>query len=221
MTFARSWRTATPTLISVIMPVYNTEAEWLRKAIESVRAQWYPYWELCIVDDHSDRAETLAVLEELDDARIRVRRLEENLNIAGASNAALAMARGEYVALLDHDDELTPDALYEVWKAIERQGPDFIYSDEDKLDEAGRYCDPHFKPDFAPDMILSQNYMSHLGVIRKSLIDSVGGFTIGTDGAQDFDLYLKVLERTDKCGAYPEGPVSLAQGAGFDRCVFQ
>jgi len=186
-----------PTLISVIMPVYNTEAEWLLKAIESVRKQWYPYWELCIVDDHSDRAETLAALEALDDARIRVHRLRANKNIAGASNEALAMARGEYIALLDHDDELTPDALYEVWKVVEKTGPDFIYSDEDKLDEAGRYCDPHFKPDFAPDMILSQNYMSHLGVIRKSLIDLVGGFMSGTDGAQDYDLYLKVLERTD------------------------
>jgi GT2 family glycosyltransferase len=188
---------AAPTLISVIMPVYNTEAKWLRKAIESVTAQWYPYWELCIVDDHSDCVETLVALQALGDARIRVRRLEANLNIAGASNEALAMARGEYVALLDHDDELTPDALYEVWKVIERTRPDFIYSDEDKLDEAGRYCDPHFKPDFAPDMLLSQNYMSHLGVIRKLLIEAVGGFTSGTDGAQDYDLYLKVLERTD------------------------
>lgn len=187
-----------PLLISVIMPVYNTGAEWLRRAIGSVQAQWYPYWELCIVDDHSDRAETLAVLEELDDARIRVRRLESNLNIAGASNAALAMVRGEYIALLDHDDELTPDALYEVWRAIEREGADFIYSDEDKLDEGGKFCDPHFKPDFAPDMILSQNYLSHLGVIRRSLAVQTGGFTPGTDGAQDYDFYLKVLELSDR-----------------------
>ena len=187
-----------PALISVIMPVYNSGAEWLRRAIGSVQAQWYPYWELCIVDDHSDRAETVAVLEELDDARIRVRRLESNQNIAGASNAALATARGEYIALLDHDDELTPDALYEVWRVIERGGADLIYSDEDKLDQGGNFCDPHFKPDFAPDMLLSQNYLSHLGVIRKSLAEQAGGFATGTDGAQDYDLYLKVLELTDR-----------------------
>jgi GT2 family glycosyltransferase len=197
-------RIAAPLLISVLLPVHNTPARWLRRAIESVQAQWYPYWELCIVDDCSDRDETKAVLDGLDDPRVRVQRLDRNHNIVGASNAALAMARGDYVALLDHDDELTPDALYEAWKAIEYEAAEFIYSDEDKLDERGRFCDPHFKPDFAPDMFLSQNYLSHLGVIRKPLVDAVGGFTPGTDGAQDFDLYLKVLEHTDKVVHIPK-----------------
>lgn len=193
-----------PPLISVIMPVFNTGATWLRKAIESVQAQWYPYWELCIVDDHSDNEATLAVLSELDDPRIRVLHLDDNLNIAGASNAAVEMTLGVFIALLDHDDELTPDALYEVWKAIDRHGADFIYSDEDKLDESGSFCDPHFKPGFAPDMLLSQNYLSHLGVIRKALVVKAGGFTRGTDGAQDYDLYLKVLELTDNVVHIPK-----------------
>jgi len=191
-------------LISVIMPVYNTGAQWLRKAIESVQAQWYPHWELCIVDDHSDNEATLEVLSGLDDPRVRVRHLDDNLNIAGASNAAVEMTQGDFIALLDHDDELTPDALYEVWKAIDRHGADFIYSDEDKLDESGSFCDPHFKAGFAPDMVLSQNYLSHLGVIRKSLVLRAGGFTRGTDGAQDYDLYLKVLELTDKIVHIPK-----------------
>lgn len=181
-------------LISVIMPVYNTDAAWLTKAIDSVRSQWYPNWELCIADDHSDRPETLAVLGRIDDPRIHVHHLPDNRNIAGASNVALEMASGEYVALLDHDDELTPDALYQAWKAIAEQGADFIYSDEDKLDEQGVPCEPHFKPDFSPEQFLSQNYLCHLAVIRKSLVDRVGGFSTGFDGAQDYDLFLKVLE---------------------------
>jgi GT2 family glycosyltransferase len=143
-------------------------------------------------------------LDSLDDPRIRVRRLEENRNIVGASNVALGLARGEYIVLLDHDDELTPDALCEAWQAIVGQGAEFIYSDEDKLDEKGRFCDPHFKPDFAPDQMLSQNYMSHLGVIKKSLVEAAGGFSPGADGSQDYDLYLKVLELTDKVVHIPK-----------------
>jgi GT2 family glycosyltransferase len=191
-------------LISILMPVYNTRAEWLMRAIASVQAQWYTHWELCIVDDHSNRPETLAVLGALDDTRIRIQRLEKNLNIVGASNVALSMAQGEYIALLDHDDELTPDALYEASKAINKEGAEFIYSDEDKLDEAGKFCEPHFKPDFSPDMLLAQNYMSHLGVMKKSLIERAGGFTPGTDGSQDYDLYLKVSELTDRIVHIPK-----------------
>jgi GT2 family glycosyltransferase len=185
-------------VFSILLPVYNTPEEWLSAAVQSVVEQWYPHWELLVVDDCSDSAATRKLLDSLDDPRIRVQRLETNQNIVGASNVALGMARGEYIVLMDHDDELTPNALYEAAKAIEEQGAEFIYSDEDKLDGRGKSCDPHFKPDFAPDQLLSQNYVSHLGVIKRSLVEQAGGFTPGTDGAQDYDLYLKVLELTDK-----------------------
>ena len=184
-------------LISIIMPVYNVAPKWLALAIASIESQWYTNWELCMVDDKSTDEETLTYLRNIDNPKIKVKFLEENLNISGASNAALALTSGEYIALMDNDDELTPDALYEVVKAI-NIGAEFIYSDEDKLEMDGSYSDPHFKPDFAPDMFLSQNYLSHLGVIKKSLIIQVKGFTLGLEGSQDFDLYLKVLEHTDK-----------------------
>lgn len=181
-------------LISILMPVYNTPVEWLQKAIDSVEAQWYPHWEMCIVDDNSDHPETLDLLDQLQDPRIKLHRLAESGNIVGASNAALAMAEGEYIALLDHDDELTADALYCAWRAIRDEAADFIYSDEDKLDMEGRYCSVHFKAGFSPELFMSQNYLCHLAVMRKALADQVGGFTPGMDGAQDYDLFLKVLE---------------------------
>ena len=193
-------------LISVIMPVYDTDPGWLHEAVESVRGQWYPRWELCIVDDCSGRRDTVEMLQRLaalDDPRIRVQRLPENRNIAGASNAALAMAQGEYVALLDHDDALTPDALYRVWRRLRRDGAEFVFSDEDKLDEQGRYCEPHFKPDYSRVQFLAQNYLCHLSVIRRALLLEVGGFSEGVDGAQDYDLFLKVLERTDRIAHIP------------------
>jgi len=185
-------------LISVVMPVYNVEEKWLEMAIDSLKNQWYPHWELCIADDASTNSETLEFLKSLDDPKIKVIFLEENVNISAASNAALGLASGEYVALMDHDDELTVDALYEMLKVINGSGAEFIYSDEDKIEMDGKFTDPHFKPDFSPDMFLSQNYISHLSVIKKSLIDEVEGWTIGLEGSQDYDLYLRVLEKTDK-----------------------
>ena len=188
---------ASKPLLSIIMPVYNVDPKWLDLAIKSVEAQWYDNWELCIADDKSTNPETIAYLQALDTPKIKVRFMEENQNISGASNAALELVEGDYVVLMDNDDELTPDALYEAVKAINEHNAEFIYSDEDKIEMDGRYSDPNFKPDFAPDMFLSQNYLSHLGVIKKSLIDKAGGFTKGLEGSQDYDLYLKVLEHTD------------------------
>ncbi len=185
-------------LISIVMPVYNVDEKWLHLAIESLKAQWYPYWELCIADDASTKEETLIFLKSLNDPKIKVSFLKQNVNISGASNEALKLASGEYIALMDNDDELTVDALYEVVKSINETNSEFIYSDEDKLELDGRFTDPHFKSDFAPDMFLSQNYISHLSVIKKSLIMNVEGWTVGLEGAQDYDLYLKVLELTDK-----------------------
>jgi len=185
-------------LISIIMPVYNVDPKWLELAIESIESQWYENWELCIVDDKSTNQKTLNYLKKIKNKKIKIKFLKNNLNISGASNEALTLTGGDYVALMDNDDELTPDALYEVVKAINDFGAEFIYSDEDKLEMNGTFSEPHFKPDFAPDMFLSQNYLSHLGVIKKELIDKVNGFTIGLEGAQDYDLYLKVLEHTNK-----------------------
>jgi len=185
-------------LISIIMPVYNVDPKWLNLAIKSIENQWYKNWELCIADDKSTHKKTVEYLKNIKNPKIKVKYLEQNLNISGASNAALELASGEYIALMDNDDEITPDALYEVVKAINETGADFVYSDENKLEMDGSFSDPHFKPDFAPDMFLSQNYISHLGVIKKSLIEKVGGWEIGLEGAQDYDLYLKVLEHTDK-----------------------
>jgi len=185
-------------LISILMPVYNVDAKWLDLAIQSIQKQWYDNWELCIVDDRSTKKDTIDYLKSLQDPKIKIKFLKKNGNISVASNEALELAQGEYIALMDNDDEITPDALYEVVKAINNKKAEFIYSDEDKLEMDGSYANPHFKPDFASDMFLSQNYISHLGVIKKSLIDKVGGFTVGLEGAQDYDLYLKVFEHTDK-----------------------
>lgn len=185
-------------LISIIMPVFNVDPKWLKLAIQSIENQWYDNWELYIADDSSSNQETIDFLESIKNPKIRINYLPENKGISTASNQALTMANGEYITLIDHDDELTPDALYEVVKAINEQDAEVSYSDEDKLSMDGTYREPHFKPDYSPDMFLSQNYLSHLGVIKKTLIDKVGGFTVGLEGAQDYDLYLKVLEHTDK-----------------------
>ena len=185
-------------LISIIMPVYNVDPKWLDLAIKSVEKQWYDNWELCIADDKSTNEETIKYLRSIKNQKVKVKLLDTNLNISGSSNAALDLASGEYIALMDNDDEITPDALYEVVKVINEIDADFIYSDEDKLEMDGTFSDPHFKPDFAPDMFLSQNYISHLGVIKKELIEKVDGFTIGLEGAQDYDLYLKVFEHANK-----------------------
>lgn len=189
---------------SIVIPVYNVEPKWLKKAIESIKNQWYENWEICIADDHSTNKKTINYLKSLDDKKIKLKFLEKNKNISVASNEALAMATGNYVCLMDHDDELTVDALYEVTKTINRYGSEFIYSDEDKIDMDGEFCEPHFKPDYAPDMFLSQNYISHLGVIKKELLEKVGGWEVGLEGSQDYDLYLKVLEQTKKIKHIPK-----------------
>jgi glycosyltransferase involved in cell wall biosynthesis len=191
-------------LISILTPVYNVDPQWLNRAIASISAQWYENWEWCIVDDHSTNASTIALLKSLRDKRIRVSFLPENRNISAASDEALAMAGGDYIALMDHDDELTPGALYEVVRTINETGADFIYSDEDKLELDGSRSDHHFKPDFSPDMFFSMNYLSHLGVIRRQLAVESGGFGRGLDGAQDYDLYLRVLERTNRIAHIPK-----------------
>ncbi len=183
--------------ISIVMPVYNVDRRWLLAAVESVHRQFYPHWQLCIADDDSTRDETrqaLVEIERLGDARIALVRLRKNAGIAGASNAALKLATGEYVGLLDNDDELTRDALLEVALAINAGNPDIVYSDEDKLETDGRHVEPHFKPDFSPEYFQSINYLCHFTVIRNLLLQKIGGFRSGFDGAQDFDLLLRATE---------------------------
>lgn len=184
-------------LISVIVPVYNTPRQFLEEMIRSVAEQTYSHWELCIADGGSTADCIQPVLRRFaDDARIRMVRLDTNRGIAGNTNAALAMACGDFVTFLDHDDVLAPFALYEVVAAINRQPEaDMFYSDEDKLDESGRRVDPCFKPDWSPDMLRSHNYVCHLLTIRRSVVEDLGGIREGFDGAQDFDLVLRASEK--------------------------
>ncbi len=187
-------------LISIVFPTYNTPEPWLVKAIESVRAQYYPHWELCIADDASTAPHVRRVLEDYArrDARIKVAYRAENGHISAASNSALALATGEFTALLDHDDELAPHALAEVVFALAANPQlEFIYSDEDKIDELGRRFDPYFKPDWNPDLLLGQNYTCHLSVFRTARVRAAGGFRRGYEGSQDWDLTLRTTETLD------------------------
>ena len=185
-------------LISIITPVYNTPVEWLEEAVASVEAQIYENWELLLIDDASTDAATLRALKALAerDPRIRVLHLPENSGISRASNAGIAAARGEWIALLDHDDVLEPDALYHTPKTLAAHPKaDLIYSDEDKLTETGLEA-PMFKPDWSPDFFLSYNYLCHFTTIRMSLVRELGGFRPEYDFAQDYDLFLRIMSRT-------------------------
>jgi len=184
--------------ISVVLPVYNVEEKWLRLCIESVINQIYENWELCVADDCSPSQHIREVLEEYAarDERIKIVFRETNGHISAASNSALEIATGEFVALLDHDDELSPDALFCVAKEInDYPATDFIYSDEDMIDETGARYTPKFKPDFSRDFLCSVNYVTHLAVYRTEILRTIGGFRIGSEGSQDYDLALRVVER--------------------------
>jgi O-antigen biosynthesis protein len=186
---------------SVIVPVYNVAERFLREAIESVQQQVYPDWELCLADDFSTQPHVRQVLEEYaqQDQRIKVVFREVNGHISHASNSALELATGEFIALLDHDDLLAPHALYEVVKLLQDYSEaDMIYSDEDKIDDHNFHRDPFFKTDWCPDSFLSRMYTCHLGVYRRSLVTEIGNFRVGFEGSQDYDLVLRLTEKTDK-----------------------
>lgn len=191
-------------LISILMPTYNTDTEMLQRAIKSVCQQRYDKWQLCIADDASSRKKTIDVLKALDDTRIKVVFAKTNGGIASASNAALELATGEYVALLDHDDELAPDALLEMVVRINEDNPDFIYSDEDKIRPDGQHIEPHFKSDYSPDLIFSYNYICHLSLMRTHLLRQIGGFRVGFDGSQDYDLFLRYAEVCQRIAHIPK-----------------
>lgn len=194
-------------LISIVTPVYNVEEAWLRKAVESVRAQLYDRWELYLVNDASSRPHIRPALDacaELD-PRIRVVHLPVRRGIVGASNEGLKRATGEFIALLDHDDELSVHALLAVVGRLNRDPSlDLIYSDEDKVDEHGRRFEPAFKPDWSPDLLRAMNYIGHLCVFRTELVRKLGGFRPGFDGSQDYDLLLRLTESTDRVAHIPD-----------------
>lgn len=176
-----------PPLISVVMPVYNIKEEWLRAAIESVRNQIYPYWELCIADDASTLPHIRTVLTEyaMQDSRIKVAFRTVNGHISTASNTALALVEGDFIALLDHDDALPPHALWFVaGEILKYPNAMLIYSDEDKMDTQGRRSEPYFKCDWNPDLFLSHNLITHLGVYKTALVREIGGFREGYEGAK-------------------------------------
>ena len=181
-------------LFSILVPVYNTPAEYLEACIESVLAQSFSDWELCLVDDASPETHVGPILMRYaaGDARIRVAARGTNGHISRASQDALEMARGRFVALLDHDDVLRPHALEVVARGLEEHpGTRFVYSDEDKIDADGVRFHPNFKPDWNPDLLLSQNYICHLAVVERDLALKAGGFRIGYEGSQDHDLFLR------------------------------
>ncbi len=184
--------------MSVVMPVYNPPAKFLRRALDTVRSQIYQNWELCIADDASPNPEIATILGEYAqrDARIKYVIRKENGHISAASNTALQLATGELVVLMDHDDEIPEHALYfvlEEHNAHPEAG--VIFSDEDKIDEAGARRDPYFKSDWNPDLFYSHNLISHLGVYKTSLVKEVGGFREGYEGSQDYDLALRITEK--------------------------
>lgn len=186
--------------VSILLPVYDTDARWLRACLDSVRAQVYPDWECCIVDDASPSSHVWEIVQSYchRDARFKARRRATNGHIAQASNDALAMASGEWVALLDHDDVLPPHALLEmVEAALANPRWRMLYSDEDKIDASGRRYAPYFKPDFSPTLLLGQNCISHFGMYATALVRGVGGFRTGYEGSQDWDLALRCVERLD------------------------
>lgn len=197
---ARAKKLSKRPLISVIMPTYNPELPWLIEAIESVRSQVYRKWELCIADDASTNPVVRGILEHYArlDPRIKVTVRPENGHISAASNSALELATGEWIALLDHDDVLRENALFWVADAInEVKDVRLLYSDEDKLGETGERQDPHFKSDWNPDLFHSYNMICHLGVYDAALVRAVGGFRLGMEGSQDYDLALRCVERLE------------------------
>jgi glycosyltransferase involved in cell wall biosynthesis len=186
-------------IISIAVPVYNTEESYLREMIESVLQQLYPHWELCLADDASTEPHIERVLREFAtlDSRIKVMRRQTNGHICAATNSALDLATGEFVALLDHDDLLSERALYEVALELEAHpDADVVYSDSDHIDDSGRRWAPYFKTDWDPDLMLGHNMVSHLGVYRRSLLERIGRLRVGFEGSQDYDLMLRAAEAT-------------------------
>lgn len=193
-------------LISIVVPTYNTPFNFLTEMIESVLSQTYTKWELCIADGASTKSETKAVLNKYAKkySNIKVKYLDENKMISANTNEALKLAEGDYVGLFDHDDLLEPNALFEMVKMLNEKRYDMIYSDEDKVDSKGKeFFEPHFKPDFSKYTLRSYNYITHFTLINKKILDEVGPFDSNCDGAQDFDMFLRISDKTNNIGHIP------------------
>jgi len=192
--------------ISILTPVYKTSETFLKQCVESVKRQAYPNWELILVDDGSRQPGLTALLEYYagSDPRIRLRQLPRNSGISAATNAGLAWATGDFVGFLDHDDELSADALYHVARTLrEDRALDVVYSDEDKIDAAGHRQEGFFKPEWSPDLLGSMNYVCHFLVARRSMVEQVSGLRSEFDGSQDYDLVLRLSEHTDRIRRVP------------------
>lgn len=211
---------------SILVPLYNTPLNFLKEMIDSVTAQTYANWELCLADgsdaEHSEVGKRVMALAEKDN-RIVYRKLEKNLGISENTNACIAMATGDYIALFDHDDLLHPSALFEVMKVICEEKADFIYTDEATFESPNpnKIIHNHFKPDFAIDNLRAVNYICHLSVFSKELLDQVGGFRAEFDGSQDHDMILRLTEKAKKIVHIPQilyywrsHPQSVAQSIG-------
>ena len=193
--------------ISLIVPTYQTPLNYFHQMIESVLNQSYSNWELCIAEGSGGNKRLEDTIREYEekDSRIKVKILEKNYGIAGNSNEALSLATGEYIALFDHDDLLAPDALFEVVQSLQGKKHDIIYTDEDKVDgDLMTYLDPNFKPDWSPDLFCSHNYITHLFVVKKSIIDEVEGFREEYEGSQDYDLMFRCIERAESIHHVPK-----------------
>ena len=214
-------KTAQNIKFSIIMPVYNVEIKWLERALNSIKNQSYDYWELCIADDASTDPRIYEYLNSINDSRIKIKYLKENQGIAGASNEAAKMATGDYLLLMDNDDELYPNALLSFYKNLRKTYADIIYSDMDMIDEEGNHSAPLYKPDWSPELLLSQMYIGHLLGFRRELFKKCNGFSKEYDGAQDYDLFLRMSECTDKIAhvskvlySWRTLPTSTAANAG-------
>lgn len=221
---------STSPTVSIIMPVYNPRPEYLKQAIESVTNQLYPSVELCIADDCSTDPLVIRLLESYSfkDPRIKVVFRKENGHISAASNSALDLVTGDFVLCLDHDDVLAPHAVWEIVKFLDKHpNADIVYSDEDKINDQGVHSNPYFKPDWAPDSFLAKNYVNHITAYRKSLLDEVGGYRLGFEGSQDYDLMLRASEKARYIGHIPKvlyhwrmHELSAAQSEGVKPYAF-
>ncbi len=215
--------------VSILMPVYNVEVRYLAAAVESVRGQIYPNWELCLADDASTRPELITYLKNLaGEPRIKVVFRGRNGHICAASNSAAELATGEFVAFMDNDDALAPDALFHYVRLLQdHPDADIVYSDEDKIDAGGRRYDPQLKPDWSPEMFLSYNYVNHFTCMRRALFERAGRFREGYEGGQDYDLLLRATELTDRVHHVPRVlyhwrslPSSTASAAAVKPVMF-